>query len=430
MSNTAATFHCLEVLEKEFDKAFVDLDVLLGEVEFDESDEIIVEAREKMNTLSSCFSQLCHKTQTTAQTNAKLEADAVNTKTELITAQANFEASKVETSSLVRQLHTLQLQLHTATSADANFNPKTITDKLDTELEAFRMNARKEARYSEEINNLKRDNYAITKKVAALESELYGARLAAKYLDKELAGRIQQIQLLGRNIKPPNFEKMWHQLEAEIHLHRHKTVIRACRGAHKQPSQLKQQQPVPVSNHGVGEVRKLTIQKSHEEGLGISITGGREHGVPILVSEIHEGAIVDRTGGLYVGDAILSVNGVDLRHAKHQDAVDALSQQVESVTLEAVYVNPDDGTEEDDVSYGVEVAGENENSIAENAETSASDVIKHIDTVLDTSQPSTKSEVSNSNNGSIAASDVSDVASIPDPATSTVPPPSSEAGSR
>lgn len=25
-------------------------------------------------------------------------------------------------------------------------------------------------------------------------------------------------------------DKLWNQLEAEIHLHRHKTVIRACRG--------------------------------------------------------------------------------------------------------------------------------------------------------------------------------------------------------
>uniref|UniRef100_H2YVJ7 PDZ domain-containing protein n=1 Tax=Ciona savignyi TaxID=51511 RepID=H2YVJ7_CIOSA len=427
MSNAAATFHCLEVLEKEFDKAFVDLDVLLGEVEFDESDDNIVEAREKMNTLSSCFSQLCHKTQSTAQTNAKLEADALNTKAELVVAQANYEAGKVETSSLVRQLHALQLQLHSATSGDAHFNPKSITDKLNTELEAFRMDARKEAMYNEEINNLKQDNFAITKKVAALESELYGARLAAKYLDKELAGRIQQIQLLGRNIKPPNFEKMWHQLEAEIHLHRHKTVIRACRGTNKLPQQQKHQNPVAVSNHGVGEVRKITINKSISEGLGISITGGREHGVPILVSEIHEGAVVDRTGGLYVGDAILSVNGIDLRHAKHKEAVDALSQQIDSITLEAVFVDPEDGIEEEEVSYGVEVAGETEQTTLPDTE-----LFKHVDEDLNSTQPSVKSEVSNSRHGSTATSDASEAETpfAQSSANAPVPVTSSEAGSR
>ena len=73
MAGSSAIFHCLELLEKEFDKAFVDLDVLIGDTDWDDPEEMIVEAREKMSTLSSCFSQLCHKTQTTAQTNAKLE---------------------------------------------------------------------------------------------------------------------------------------------------------------------------------------------------------------------------------------------------------------------------------------------------------------------------------------------------------------------
>ena len=56
--------------------------------------------------------------------------------------------------------------------------------------------------------------------------------------------------------------------------------------------------------------------------------GGKEHGVPILVSEIHESQPADRCKGLYVGDAILSVNGLDLRNAKHAEAVQILSQQV------------------------------------------------------------------------------------------------------
>nr|CAB3250333.1 golgi-associated PDZ and coiled-coil motif-containing protein [Phallusia mammillata] len=358
MAGSASIFHCLDVLEKEFDKAFVDLDVLLGEGDFEENEDLILDARDKMNTLSSCFSQLCHKTQTTAQTNAKLEADAINSREELLTARSNYDAAQLETSQLVRQLHTLQLQLHAANTG-STFDPTTIKQKLDDELETFRTEARNQTMLRHEINSLKQEKLALTKKSAGLESELYGARLAAKYLDKELAGRIQQIQLLGRNIKPPNFEKMWHQLEAEIHLHRHKTVIRACRGASKLSSPA-QDKAISHQRHGVGDVRQVTITKGAAEGLGISITGGREHGVPILISEIHEGAVTDRTGGLYVGDAILSVNNQDLRHAKHQDAVSILSQQVEKLTLEVVYVTPDDDAESDDVTYALEIAGESQ----------------------------------------------------------------------
>lgn len=41
------------------------------------------------------------------------------------------------------------------------------------------------------------ENAALRNSILALNSEVYGAKLAAKYLDKELAGRIQQLQLLG-----------------------------------------------------------------------------------------------------------------------------------------------------------------------------------------------------------------------------------------
>lgn len=56
--------------------------------------------------------------------------------------------------------------------------------------------------------------------------------------------------------------------------------------------------------------------------------GGKEHGVPILISEIHPSQPAERCGGLHVGDAILAVNGINLRDAKHKEAVTILSQQV------------------------------------------------------------------------------------------------------
>lgn len=72
--NMAATlsFRWLEILEKEFDKAFVDLDLLLGEIDPDQC-ELTFEGRQKMTALSAAFAQLCHKCQTIFQCNAKLE---------------------------------------------------------------------------------------------------------------------------------------------------------------------------------------------------------------------------------------------------------------------------------------------------------------------------------------------------------------------
>lgn len=71
-TSSTSTFAWLEALEKEFDKAFVDLDLLLGEVDTDQAD-ITYEGRQKMTALSSAFAQLVHKAQTVFQNNAKYE---------------------------------------------------------------------------------------------------------------------------------------------------------------------------------------------------------------------------------------------------------------------------------------------------------------------------------------------------------------------
>lgn len=71
------SFRWLEILEKEFDKAFVDLDLLLGEVDPDQC-ELTYDGRQKMTALSAAFAQLCHKAQTIFQTNAKLEVQFIN----------------------------------------------------------------------------------------------------------------------------------------------------------------------------------------------------------------------------------------------------------------------------------------------------------------------------------------------------------------
>ena len=46
-----------------------------------------------------------------------------------------------------------------------------------------------EARLEVEMRLFKKENEALRRHMAVLQAEVYGARLAAKYLDKELAGR-------------------------------------------------------------------------------------------------------------------------------------------------------------------------------------------------------------------------------------------------
>jgi len=80
--------------------------------------------------------------------------------------------------------------------------------------------------------------------------------------------------------------------------------------------------------------RLVCVVKSDNNGLGISIKGGRENKMPILISKIFKGMAADLTEQLYVGDAILSVNGEDLRDATHDEAVKALKRAGKVVELE------------------------------------------------------------------------------------------------
>jgi hypothetical protein len=77
MSASVNAFRWLDILEKEFDKAFVDLDLLLGEIDPEQS-EITDDGRATMSVLSTCFAQLVHKVQTISQVNAKLEVCIIN----------------------------------------------------------------------------------------------------------------------------------------------------------------------------------------------------------------------------------------------------------------------------------------------------------------------------------------------------------------
>ncbi|KAF7226048.1 beta-1-syntrophin isoform X1 [Nothobranchius furzeri] len=84
--------------------------------------------------------------------------------------------------------------------------------------------------------------------------------------------------------------------------------------------------------------RCVKVTKQEVGGLGISIKGGKENKMPILISKIFKGLAADQTQALYVGDAILSVNGMNLRDATHDEAVQVLKRAGKEVTLEVKYM--------------------------------------------------------------------------------------------
>ncbi|KRX46757.1 Golgi-associated PDZ and coiled-coil motif-containing protein [Trichinella murrelli] len=420
----------LEQVEKQFDRAFVDLDLLLGQVDIEQL-ELTLHGRRKLTILSAAFARLIHKCQSLFHANQSYQITLVSSigslvidgnsdsaiydnslaairllsfdlfttrqasglaafvlqpancflqhrqalsslgrgfvvefcgylsftqvelntvKQDLIEAEASKRTMENELRWMTMQFHVLQCQ---QLSKNGTQETDIIKKKLDEEIDSLRREISTPARLAATVMSLKNENENLRKYISALQNEVYGARLAAKYLDKELAGRIQQIQLMSHELLGSEHDRLWEQIEAEIHLHRHKTVIRACQGRQNfnalshAASKVNKNETDRTANRS-GKLRTVLLKRNADEGLGLSITGGREHGVPILISDIHENQVADRVGLLKVGDAILSVNGIDLIKAKHAEAVKILSEQKGTLELVLLYLSPDRDSDDEE----------------------------------------------------------------------------------
>ncbi|KAL2296812.1 hypothetical protein Nmel_014861 [Mimus melanotis] len=138
-------------------------------------------------------------------------------------------------------------------------------------------------------------------------------------------------------------------------------------GAEAPAAQLNGGEPGSAAPEALANIRRtVRVVKQDVGGLGISIKGeagpggpgavrgqghrhrdllllpsrgllgGRENKMPILISKIFKGLAADQTEALYVGDAILAVNGTDLSEATHDEAVQALKKTGKEVILEGV----------------------------------------------------------------------------------------------
>ncbi|XP_076370187.1 disks large homolog 1-like isoform X3 [Tachypleus tridentatus] len=91
----------------------------------------------------------------------------------------------------------------------------------------------------------------------------------------------------------------------------------------------------PSEENITRDPRKVTLNKG-TTGLGFNIVGG-EDDEGIFVSFILAGGAADLSGELKRGDQILSVNGVDLRHATHEEAAAELKGAGNVVTMVIQY---------------------------------------------------------------------------------------------
>uniref|UniRef100_A0A5F4WEC0 Syntrophin gamma 1 n=1 Tax=Callithrix jacchus TaxID=9483 RepID=A0A5F4WEC0_CALJA len=79
--------------------------------------------------------------------------------------------------------------------------------------------------------------------------------------------------------------------------------------------------------------RTVTIRRQTVGGFGLSIKGGAEHNIPVVVSKISKEQRAELSGLLFIGDAILQINGINVRKCRHEEVVQVLRNAGEEVNL-------------------------------------------------------------------------------------------------
>ncbi|TSM77321.1 Gamma-2-syntrophin [Bagarius yarrelli] len=89
----------------------------------------------------------------------------------------------------------------------------------------------------------------------------------------------------------------------------------------------------------------LTIQKQDVVcigggggGGGSHLNGGAEHKVPVVISKIFKDQVADQTGMLFIGDAVLQINGINVEKCTHEEVVHLLRTAGDEVTITVRYL--------------------------------------------------------------------------------------------
>ncbi|CAB3400349.1 unnamed protein product [Caenorhabditis bovis] len=130
----------------------------------------------------------------------------------------------------------------------------------------------------------------------------------------------------------------------------HGIVLISDGGSSSRPSRLllsKDELCIQVIDDGTAEpeeikeplmensTRQVTLCKKPGAGFGLSIKGGSENSqhLPIVISKIFPGLPADECGELFVGDAIVEVNGTSIEGQSHDEVVNMLKSSGDQVTL-------------------------------------------------------------------------------------------------
>uniref|UniRef100_A0A9L0IK66 Syntrophin gamma 1 n=1 Tax=Equus asinus TaxID=9793 RepID=A0A9L0IK66_EQUAS len=92
--------------------------------------------------------------------------------------------------------------------------------------------------------------------------------------------------------------------------------------------------------------RTVTIRRQTVGGFGLSIKGGAEHNIPVVISKISKEQRAELSGLLFIGDAILQINGINVRKCRHEEVIKKINRNF-PVNQQIVYMGWCEAREQD-----------------------------------------------------------------------------------
>ena len=220
---------------------------------------------------------------------------------------------------------------------------QTLTSKLQRKPKASNLIAFKAAVEQEMDYQIQAQNKAMQAMEQQYKNQIFGLTLVVEYLKKEIAGRIQQMQIYEfvygteeetDEKKISQLSNIWTQIVYEIALHRHKTIVRLANISDKNRDEASSEYtsvdqeidnlctlltngcpatgPQFVNFGQLGQSHHASFYIEKGKPIGLWISGGADRYMPLIIQKVEVGSVAASCGQLSAGDIILSIQNFDM----------------------------------------------------------------------------------------------------------------------
>lgn len=101
---------------------------------------------------------------------------------------------------------------------------------------------------------------------------------------------------------------------------------------------------IPNKSFKTGDTKSVVLQKKNEDFFGMNVAGGiatPKGDLPVFISGIRPGGVIDKSPYIQRGDVILSINNHSLLQKTHEEAVDIIKANVGSTSVQLKLIQGD-----------------------------------------------------------------------------------------